>query len=167
MQVTDNQGVPVEGEFSLSVVDLASLALADPNAEDILPAFYSNSPWASKPGLSVAAYSGRDAIMPGGMGGGGGGEVPFLREKFPDTAYWNPSLITNSDGRGQVTMTLPDSLTTWQVDVRGLTVDTQVGQAENTDRRDQAIVDPTCDAAISGQWRPCADVGDRQQQYRE
>ena len=27
-------------------------------------------------------------------------------------------------------MTLPDSLTTWQVDVRGLTVDTRVGQAE-------------------------------------
>jgi uncharacterized protein YfaS (alpha-2-macroglobulin family) len=64
------------------------------------------------------------------MGGGGGGEVPFLREEFPDTAYWNPSLITNSDGRGQVKMTLPDSLTTWQVDVRGLTVDTKVGQAE-------------------------------------
>jgi uncharacterized protein YfaS (alpha-2-macroglobulin family) len=29
-----------------------------------------------------------------------------------------------------VTLTLPDSLTTWQVDVRGLTVDTRVGQAE-------------------------------------
>ena len=27
-------------------------------------------------------------------------------------------------------MTLPDSLTTWHVDVRGLTVDTKVGQAE-------------------------------------
>jgi hypothetical protein len=54
----------------------------------------------------------------------------FVREEFPDTAYWNPSLITNSEGRGQVTMTLPDSLTTWQVDVRGLTVDTRVGQAE-------------------------------------
>ncbi len=54
--------------------------------------------------------------------------MPFIREEFPDTAYWNPSLITNSDGRGQVTMTLPDSLTTWQVDVRGLTVDTKVGE---------------------------------------
>jgi alpha-2-macroglobulin len=57
-------------------------------------------------------------------------DIPFLREEFPDTAYWNPSLITNSEGRGQVTITLPDSLTTWQVDVRGLTVDTKVGQAE-------------------------------------
>lgn len=130
VQVTDNQGQPVEGEFSLSVVDLASLAVADPNSQDILPAFYSNQPLGIQTGLSVAAYTGRNAIPPGGMGGGGGGEVPFLREEFPDTAYWNPSLITNSEGRGQVKMTLPDSLTTWQVDVRGLTVDTRVGQAE-------------------------------------
>ncbi len=130
VRVTDIQGQPVEGEFSLSVVDLASLAVADPNSPDILPAFYSNQPLGIQTGLSVAAYTGRNAAPPGGVGGGGGGEVSFLREEFPDTAYWNPSLITNSDGRGQVTMTLPDSLTTWQVDVRGLTVDTRVGQAE-------------------------------------
>lgn len=128
--VTDNQGQPVEGEFSLAVVDLASLVLADPNAEDILPAFYSEQPLGIETGLSLAAYSGRDAVQPGG-GGGGGGDVPlFVREEFPDTAYWNPSLITNSEGHGQVTLTLPDSLTTWQVDVRGLTMDTKVGQAE-------------------------------------
>ncbi|RPJ20541.1 MAG: hypothetical protein EHM33_28240, partial [Chloroflexi bacterium] len=128
--VTDHKGQPVEGEFSLSVVDLASLALADPNAEDILPAYYSNQPLGIETGLSVAAYTGRNATQAGGGGGGGGEDLPILREEFPDTAYWNPSLITNSDGRGQVTMTLPDSLTTWQVDVRGLTVDTKVGQAE-------------------------------------
>lgn len=129
--VTDNQGQPVEGEFSLSVVDQAVLALADPNAEDILPAFYNNQPLGIETGLSLAAYGGRNALQPGGLGGGGGGEVlTVVREEFPDTAYWNPSLITNSEGRGQATVTLPDSLTTWQVDVRGLTVDTKVGQAE-------------------------------------
>ncbi|HEX5942732.1 MAG TPA: alpha-2-macroglobulin family protein, partial [Anaerolineales bacterium] len=130
VHVTDNQGQPVQGEFSLSVVDLATLALADPNAEDILPAFYKQQPLGIETGLSVAAYTGRNATEAGGGGGGGGGDLPFVREEFPDTAYWNPSLITNSEGRGQVTMTLPDSLTTWQVDVRGLTVDTRVGQAE-------------------------------------
>ncbi|MDQ2692357.1 MAG: hypothetical protein M3Y68_10025, partial [Chloroflexota bacterium] len=130
VQVTDNSGAPVEGEFSLSVVDLAVLQLADPNAQDILPAFYSEQPLGIETGISVAAYTGRDASQAGGGGGGGGADVPILREEFPDTAYWNPSLITNSEGRGQVTMTLPDSLTTWHVDVRGLTVDTRVGQAE-------------------------------------
>ncbi len=128
--VTDNQDQPVQGEFSLSVVDLATLALANSNVEDILPAFYSNQPLGIETGISLAAYGGRDALEPGGLGGGGGDEPSFVREDFPDTAYWNPSLITNTEGRGQVTMTLPDSLTTWQVDVRGLTVDTKVGQAE-------------------------------------
>jgi len=128
--VTDHNDQPVQGEFSLSVVDLATLALADPNAEDITPAFYSNQPLGVETGLSLAIYGGRDALTPGGLGGGGGDGVPFVREDFPDTAYWNPSLITTPEGHGQVTMTLPDSLTTWQVDVRGLTIDTKVGQAE-------------------------------------
>ena len=130
VQVTDNAGQPVEGEFSFSVVDKAVLALADPNAPDILPAFYSNQPLGIDTGLSLAAYSGRKVTMPGGLGGGGGEVTSVVRENFPDTAYWNPSLITNSEGRGQVTMTLPDSLTTWKVDMRGLTADTKVGQAE-------------------------------------
>ncbi|MEP7135596.1 MAG: Ig-like domain-containing protein [Chloroflexota bacterium] len=128
--VTDNAGQPVEGEFSLSVVDKAVLALADPNAQDILPAFYSNQALGIETSISLAAYSGRNSLVPGGMGGGGGGGDFFLRENFPDTAYWNPALITNAEGRGQVTMTLPDSLTTWHIDVRGLTTDTKVGQAE-------------------------------------
>ena len=130
VQATDHTGNPVEGEFSLSVVDLATLALADPNSEDILPAFYKEQPLGIDTGLSVAVYTGRNAREAGGGGGGGGADIPIVREEFPDTAYWNPSLITNSEGRAQVTMTLPDSLTTWQVDVRGLTLDTKVGQAE-------------------------------------
>jgi uncharacterized protein YfaS (alpha-2-macroglobulin family) len=127
--VTDKQNQPVEGEFSFAVVDKAALALADPNAEDILPAFYKEQPLGIETGLSLVVYGGRDVTPPGGGGGGGGADLFILREDFPDTAYWNPSLITNSEGRGQVTMTLPDSLTTWNIDVRGLTMDTRVGQA--------------------------------------
>ena len=130
VQVTDNAGAPVEGEFSFSVVDQSVLALANPNAEDILPAYYKNQPLGIETGISVAAYSGRDLNLPGGLGGGGDGIPTVVRENFPDTAYWNPSLITNSEGRGQVVLTLPDSLTTWKVDIRGLTLDTKVGQAE-------------------------------------
>lgn len=130
IQVTDNQGQPVQGEFSLSVVDRATLALADPSAEEILPFFYKEQPLGIETGLSVAAYTGRNATEASG-GGGGGGEPPaFIREEFPDTAFWNPALTTNPEGFGQATFTLPDSLTTWQVDVRGLTTDTKVGEAE-------------------------------------
>ena len=44
MRITDANGKPVEGEFSLSVVDLAVLTLTDPNAEDIFTAFYGEQP---------------------------------------------------------------------------------------------------------------------------
>ncbi|MFN8385677.1 MAG: Ig-like domain-containing protein [Anaerolineales bacterium] len=130
--VTDHQGQPVQGEFSLAVVDRAVLALADPNSPDIFTEFYSNQPLGIETSVSLSALSKAGGPPGGGLGGGGGGEgeIPSVREEFPDTAYWNPALVTDAEGRGQVTMTLPDSLTTWNIDARGLTVDTKVGQAE-------------------------------------
>jgi uncharacterized protein YfaS (alpha-2-macroglobulin family) len=129
LHVTDSAGEPVKGEFSLSVVDKAVLALADPNSPDILPAFYGEQSLGITTGLSLAAYSGRFVVQPGGRGGGGGEAAVSVREEFPDTAFWNPSFITDSNGMGQVTLTLPDSLTTWVIETRGLTTDTRVGQA--------------------------------------
>jgi uncharacterized protein YfaS (alpha-2-macroglobulin family) len=129
--VTDATGKPVQGEFSLSVVDLAVLALADPNAQDIVPAFYQTQPDGLRTSLSLAAYSQRLTFAPLGMGGGGGGEIPsVVRENFPDTAYWNAEIITDADGKAEVSVQLPDTLTTWQVDLRGITLDSQVGQAQ-------------------------------------
>jgi uncharacterized protein YfaS (alpha-2-macroglobulin family) len=39
--------------------------------------------------------------------------------------------VTGADGTAQVTVALPDSLTTWRMTARGLTTDTRVGQATN------------------------------------
>ena len=130
VRVTDSGGAPVAGEFSLAVVDKAVLALADPNSQDILPAFYGKQSLGIATGLSLANYTGRYVLLPGGRGGGGGEGVTFLREEFPDTAYWNPTFVTDANGTGQVTLTLPDNLTTWFIETRGLTLDTRVGQAE-------------------------------------
>jgi uncharacterized protein YfaS (alpha-2-macroglobulin family) len=130
IQVTDKVGNPVQGEFSLSVVDLAALVLADPNSEDILSAFYGEQGLGVRTSLSLAAYAWRRTFLPGGLGGGGGdlaGQV--VREDFPDTAYWNAEIVTDANGEATVSINLPDSLTTWQVDTRGVTADTQVGEA--------------------------------------
>ncbi len=130
VRVTDASGNPVQGEFSLSVVDKAVLALADPNAPDILSAFYGTQPLGVRTGWGLAVYAYRKGLFVGGMGGGGGetGE-PVVREQFPDTAFWKADIVTDPNGEAQVTMKLPDNLTTWQVDTRGLTADTRVGQA--------------------------------------
>jgi uncharacterized protein YfaS (alpha-2-macroglobulin family) len=132
VRVTDAGGNPAVGEFSLSVVDKAVLALAEPNAPDILAAFYGDQPLGVRTGLALAAYTRRQAIPPVGGGGGGGEPVlpPAVRQKFLDTAFWSAEIVTNENGEAQVSVTLPDNLTTWQTDLRGVTADTRVGQAE-------------------------------------
>jgi uncharacterized protein YfaS (alpha-2-macroglobulin family) len=130
--VTDAGGNPVEGEFSLSVVDLAVLSLADPNSVDIVTAYYGDQPLGVQTGLALAGHAQRLTYTPGGLGGGGGevGEAPFVRERFPDTSYWRAPIVTDENGEAHVSVTLPDSLTTWQADLRAVTADTRVGGAE-------------------------------------
>jgi uncharacterized protein YfaS (alpha-2-macroglobulin family) len=130
--VTDSTGRPVQGQFSLAVVDKAVLALADPNAPDILDAFYSPQPLGINTGVTLAADTRRAIFFFGGKGGGGGdgSGAPTVRSQFPDTAYWNPTIVTDANGRAEIKFTLPDSLTTWNANLRGLTMDTRVGQAE-------------------------------------
>lgn len=130
LQVTDADGTPVEGEFSLAVVDQAVLDLVDPFVENIQDAFYGNRPLAVQMGLPMSLHAGRRMELPGGIGGGGGGAmIPPVRSQFSDTAYWKADIVTDDNGEARVTVTLPDNLTTWRVMVRGITRDTRVGQA--------------------------------------
>ena len=129
MRVTDSHGKPVQGEFSLAAVDLAVLALADPNAVDILAAFYGEQPLGIRTGMSLVVYAQRRIDIPGGIGGGSAEEQGLIiRQDFPETAFWNAEVVTDADGEARITIPLPDSLTTWEIDVRGLTRDTRVGQ---------------------------------------
>jgi hypothetical protein len=52
-----------------------------------------------------------------------------VREDFSDTAYWNPVFSTDASGKGSVTLTLPDNLTTWTFHGVGVTADTKVGES--------------------------------------
>ncbi len=56
-----------------------------------------------------------------------GNEVvqPKVRKAFPDTAYWAPDVRTDAQGHAKVTMTFPDSLTTWRATVRAVTADSK------------------------------------------
>jgi len=50
------------------------------------------------------------------------------RSILKDTAYWNPSLRTDAQGKATVRFTLPDDLTTWTIAAVAANASTQVGQ---------------------------------------
>lgn len=129
LRVTDQDGEPLVGEFSLAVVDKAVLALTDPNSPQIDEAFYGIQPIAVRMGLPLGMHAGRLVWVPGGMGGGGGAADYSVRDQFEDTGYWQANIVTDENGEAQVVFTLPDNLTTWHADARGITKENQVGQA--------------------------------------
>jgi TolA-binding protein len=55
--------------------------------------------------------------------------LAVLREYFPETGYWNPSIVTDHNGKAIVTIQLPDSTTNWRFTSRGITKETLVGEA--------------------------------------
>jgi uncharacterized protein YfaS (alpha-2-macroglobulin family) len=132
VKATDYSGKGVKTEVSLALVDKAVLALADDPNPTLKGAFYEKRPLSVFTAQSLTALVDRVTLklQPGSKGGGGGLDAEVLvRRDFPDTAYWNPALVTGEDGTASVTITLPDSLTTWRMTARGVTAATLVGQA--------------------------------------
>lgn len=68
-------------------------------------------------------------------------ERPDVRKEFPDAIHWQPAVVTGADGRAEVRVTYPDSLTTWRLTARAVTRDTHLGQAtlRTTTTRDLLI----------------------------
>jgi len=63
-----------------------------------------------------AIVDARSQLTGDASGAGGGANGPAgVRVKFPDTAYWNPNVLTDAHGNAVVTLTLPDNLTTWHL----------------------------------------------------
>lgn len=129
VRITDQDGNPQVGEFSLLMVDKAVLALADPFVPVIEEAFYGVQPLAVKMGFPLGMHAGRMVFVPGGMGGGAGDLEDTIREEFEDTGYWQADVITNEEGVAKVSFILPDTLTTWQAEARGVTREMAVGQS--------------------------------------
>lgn len=138
IRTTDSQDRGIPAELSLSLVDLSALSLQDDSAQPALEAFWSAHPWGVLTGSTFAISVDRRNELTisragaGGAGGkgGGGGSGLITRTFFPNTAYWEPALITDSNGRATVIVTLPDTLTTWRLTARGVTTDTMAGQSK-------------------------------------
>lgn len=74
-----------------------------------------------------------------------GSAVPRIRSNFKDSAFYSHSVVTGPDGTARVEFNFPDNLTDWQITLRGITQQAQVGEAfgnvkvtKNLILRDQA-----------------------------
>jgi len=130
----DYRGRGVAAELGLGVVDAAIYAIMPDNTPNPYGVF-----WHPQAQRVMEDYS-LEATYPGG----GYQQIPHdpmtptpqtpdkpirVRKLFVDTAFWASSLITDANGHGQVSFTVPDNLTTWRATARGLTVDTSAGDA--------------------------------------
>ncbi len=86
-------------------------------------------------------------MVPGGDGrrSGGAGLAPLvqptIRTNFADTALWVGSLTTNEKGEAEVSLDMPENLTTWKIKVWGMGHGTKVGEgsAEVVTRKDVIV----------------------------
>lgn len=117
----DFSGTPVPTEISFGLVDESIYAISSELVPKIEDFFYGR-----KPHTVNSSYSFYEWLY---AGAGKDGLDDSIRRDFKDTAYWNPVIITDSQGTVNLDITIPDNLTTWRATVRGATEQTLVGTA--------------------------------------
>ena len=155
VQVTNSEGLGVESELSVAIVDQAVLSLLDESSLDGMGAFWPERPLGVRTTSSLSVAVGRQAdiweagrksplvydeeVFYPATGGGDAmleddsrlSEDPSLRSDFRHTALWIGQLATDASGRAGFELTLPDNTTTWNARGRAVTAATQVGQGES------------------------------------
>lgn len=119
LRTTDTEGQPLPAEICIGAVDEAIYSIKEDDTtamEDALfPDVYSE----------VNTTSSFDTYF---YSGDGKSDPNRLRQRFRDTAYWNPTVMTNAQGEATVSFRLPDNLTTWRLTARALSDDARGGQ---------------------------------------
>jgi len=135
IRVTDWQGEPVQAELGVGLTDLAVLSLLPDTSTPILQHFYAQQGLSIRTGLGLVYSVDRETqeiltTIKGGGGGGPEGGIFEVRQRFIDTPLWQPSVVTDQNGEAVVSVTLPDQLTTWRLDVRAATA--PIGELQTT-----------------------------------
>lgn len=133
LAVTDGAGRAATAELTVFAVDEGVLMLTNYTTPDPLPVFTASRP------LSVSTLETRDALAKIGLsalesmigadkgGDGGGGGDPSARSNFRQTAFFDPSVRTDTKGRATVRFKLPDSLTTYRIMATAVSTDDRYG----------------------------------------
>lgn len=138
----DRKKRPASSQVSFGLTDESIYAVSDEFVPNIQKFFYGargnsiftyNSLKRGEHGLysDVKAGAIDDNDIEGGtIGDFASGVVKpdFTGEYFPDTACFNPSIITDQNGRAEVNISFPDSITNWRATARAISKDTKTGE---------------------------------------
>lgn len=82
----------------------------------------------------AAPAAAMDFADAGASGDSAGGEEtyvqPTVRKEFADTAFWAGSLTSGEDGLAEISLTMPDNLTTWRIRTWAMGDGTRVGEGD-------------------------------------
>ncbi|WP_392407777.1 MG2 domain-containing protein [Chlorogloeopsis fritschii] len=138
LELKDNQGNPSKGQFTVMVVNEAVLQLSGYRPPDLVNTVYAEQAIATRfsdnrPQVIVEQES---VAKPKGWGYGGGfssgAANTRIRKDFQALAYYNGSILTDDNGKAQITFKLPDDLTTWRVMAVATDGNLRFGNGEGT-----------------------------------
>ncbi|WP_298910859.1 alpha-2-macroglobulin [uncultured Nostoc sp.] len=121
LELKDNQGNPTKGQFTVMVVNEAVLQLSGYRTPDLVDTVYAEQPISTRfsDNRPDVILQPQDVAKPKGWGYGGGFSTGAAntrtRTDFQALAYYNGSVLTDTNGDAQITFKLPDDLTTWRV----------------------------------------------------
>jgi uncharacterized protein YfaS (alpha-2-macroglobulin family) len=115
----DAQGRPAPAEVSLAVVDEAIYSIREDSPAAPRRVFYGRR--------YNTVFTDFSAVWLALQGDKGTAET--VRRDFPDTAFWQPTIMTDARGQATLRLKLPDNLTEWRLTAIAHTADTKIGFA--------------------------------------
>lgn len=121
LEMMDKENIPIQGQFTVMVVNEAVLQLSGYRVPDLVSTIYAQQPISTRfadnrPDVVLQPLS---SPLQKGWGYGGGfsnsAANTRIRENFQALAYYNGSVLTDANGKADITFKLPDNLTTWRV----------------------------------------------------
>ncbi len=120
LALKDAEGKPTPGQLTVMAVNEAVLQLSGYRPPDLVETVYAQQPIATRfsDNRPEVVLESQVARLEKGWGYGGGrssSSATRIRKNFQALAYYNGSVLTDSNGKATVTFNLPDDLTTWRV----------------------------------------------------
>lgn len=138
LALKDDRDQPIRGQFTVMVVDQAVLQLSGHRPPNLVETVYAEQDISTRfaDNRSDVVLKPLSSPLAKGWGYGGGfsagGESTRIRKEFNPLAYYNGSVITDDQGKAEVSFKLPDNLTTWRVMVVATDGNLRFGNSEAT-----------------------------------